>query len=192
MTDVGSVKREITEHGHDFLGERAPFVGSHPMAGSEKTGWEHASASLFEGHTCFVTPLPDTSPAATGTVESFWELLGARVVRVAPAEHDEIVAHISHLPQILASSLCAFLSDRNPSWRAYAGGGLRDTSRIAGSSPALWRTIIAHNREEIQRALRHFKTELEGFQDAIAAEDWDELQRRLARGKDYRDHFPPR
>jgi len=65
-------------------------------------------------------------------------------------------------------------------------------TRMAASSPALWRTIITHNREEIQRALRHYKTELEGFQDAIAAEDWDELQRRLARGKDYRDHFPAR
>jgi cyclohexadieny/prephenate dehydrogenase len=192
VTDVGSVKREIVEHGHDFLGERAPFVGSHPMAGSEKTGWEHGSATLFEGHTCFVTPLPDTNPAATELVERFWTLLGGRVVRVAPAEHDQIVAHISHLPQILASSLCAFLADQDTSWRSYAGGGLRDTTRIAASNPALWRTILSHNREEVQKALRHFKTELEGFQDAIASENWDELERRLARGKDYRENFPPR
>jgi cyclohexadieny/prephenate dehydrogenase len=191
VSDVGSVKGDIARLGHDALKERAHFVGAHPMAGSEKTGWEHATADLFEGRTCFITPVPATDPGALSKVVGFWKELGSEVVTVDPDKHDEIVAHISHLPQVLASSLCAFLGTRDPSWRNYAGGGLRDTTRIAGSDPKLWRTILEENRDEVLRALRHFQDDLQGFHAALANRDFVEVAARLERGRAYRDKFRP-
>lgn len=191
VTDVGSVKGEISRLGHAAVAPRAHFVGSHPMAGSEKTGWEHGTAELFEHRTCFVTPLADTAPAAVETVVRFWRDLGGEPVTVSPDQHDEIVAHISHLPQVIASSLCAFLSGKNPAWRNYAGGGLRDTTRIAGSDPQLWRTILEQNRDEVLRALRDFEDELHGFKTALANRDYAEVVARLERGRAYRRDFRP-
>jgi prephenate dehydrogenase len=191
VTDVGSVKGEIARLGAAALASRAHFVGAHPMAGSEKTGWEHGTAHLFEHRTCFVTPLPETDARATETVVAFWQALGAEVVTVEADQHDEIVAHISHLPQIIASNLCAFLAQKNPAWRNFAGGGLRDTTRIAASDPQLWRTILEQNRDEVLRALRKFQDELHAFQTALANRDYLEVTARLERGKAYRDQFRP-
>lgn len=191
VTDVGSVKSEIARLGHAALGNRAHFVGAHPMAGSEKTGWEHSSATLFENRTCFVTPLRETAAAAAETVVRFWRDLGAEVVTVDPDRHDEIVAHISHLPQVIASTLCAFLATKDPAWRNYAGGGLRDTTRIAGSDPQLWRTILEQNRDEILRALRAYEDDLHQFKTALSNRDYVEVVARLERGRDYRNGFRP-
>lgn len=191
VTDVGSVKGEIARLGHAALGSSTHFVGSHPMAGSEKTGWEHGSAKLFEHRTCFVTPLAETNPGAVETVVRFWRAVGGEPVTLTPDEHDEIVAHISHLPQVLASSLCAMLSHKNPAWRNYAGGGLRDTTRIAGSSPDLWRTILEQNRDAVLRALAAYEDELHAFKTALMNRDYPEVVTRLTQGRDYRSRFRP-
>lgn len=191
VCDVGSVKGEIARLGHESIRGRAHFVGAHPMAGSEKTGWEHGNAELFERRTCFVTPLPSSPEAAVARVVAFWRDLGAETVTVDPDLHDEIVAHVSHLPQVLASSLCAFLATRDPAWRNYAGGGLRDTTRIAASDPKLWAAILEHNRDEVLRALRRFQDELQGFQAALANRDFIEVAARLERGRAYREKFRP-
>jgi prephenate dehydrogenase len=191
VTDVGSVKGEICRLGQAALGRHAHFVGSHPMAGSEKSGWEHSTEDLFEHRTCFVTPLETTDAPAAATVVKFWHDLGAEVVTVAPDTHDEIVAHISHLPQMLASSLCVFLAKKNPAWRNYAGGGLRDTTRIAASDPKNWGAILEQNRDEVLRALGHFEDELHAFRTALSNRDYVEITARLERGKAYRDQFRP-
>ena len=191
VTDVGSVKGEIARLGHAALAKRGHFVGSHPMAGSEKTGWEHANAGLFERRTCFVTPLEKTAVAATEAVVHFWHELGAEVVTIDPDRHDEIVAHISHLPQVLASTLCAFLATKDPAWRNHAGGGLRDTTRIAASDPQLWRSILEQNRDELLRALRPYQDELQAFHAALANRDYVDLAARLERGHAYREKFRP-
>ncbi|HUR56916.1 MAG TPA: prephenate dehydrogenase/arogenate dehydrogenase family protein [Opitutaceae bacterium] len=191
VTDVGSVKGEIARLGTVTLAKRAHFIGAHPMAGSEKTGWEHGTATLFERRTCFVTPLPESDAHATSAVVKFWSELGSEVVTLDPDQHDEIVAHISHLPQVIASSLCAFLTRKNAAWRNHAGGGLRDTTRIAASDPGLWRSILEQNRDEVLRALRQFQDELHGFQTALANRDYVEVVARLERGKAYRDQFRP-
>lgn len=191
VTDVGSVKGEISRLGHAALAPKAHFVGAHPMAGSEKTGWEHSSAGLFERRTCFVTPLDDTHADATAAVVKFWHDLGSDVVTVAPDRHDEIVAHISHLPQVVASSLCAFLTQKDHTWRNYSGGGLRDTTRIAGSDPVIWRAILEQNRDEVLRALGQFEDEIHGFRTALANRDFVEVTARLERAKAYREQFRP-
>jgi cyclohexadieny/prephenate dehydrogenase len=191
VTDVGSVKAEICRRAPPALAGRGTFVGSHPMAGSEKTGWEHARADLFARRTVFVTPREDTDPRAAERIAAFWSGLEAEVATVAPDAHDEIVAHISHLPQVLASTLCAALAKRSPGWRNFAGGGLRDTTRIAGSDPKLWRTILEQNRDEVLRALRGYQDELHGLERALANRDWFEVQAILERGRAFRDQFRP-
>lgn len=191
VTDVGSVKGEICRRAHAALAPGAHFVGAHPMAGSEKTGWEHSSADLFLRRTVFVTPLPETAPRAVERVAAFWTALEAEVATLAPDEHDEIVAHISHLPQVLASTLCAALARRDGRWRNYAGNGLRDTTRIAGSDPRLWRGILELNRDEVLRAVRAYQDELHGLERALANGDWFEVQAILERGKAHRDQFRP-
>ncbi len=191
VTDVGSVKGDICREGHHALRGHARFVGAHPMAGGEKTGWEHGTAELFVNRTCFVTPLPDTDVAATETVVRFWADLGAEVTTLHPDAHDEIVAHISHLPQAVATSLATFLGARNAAWRNFAGGGLRDTTRIAASDATMWIEIFQQNRDEILRALRQYQDELQGFHAALSNRDWPEVRARLERGKAWRDGFRP-
>jgi cyclohexadieny/prephenate dehydrogenase len=191
VTDVGSVKSQIARFGHDLMPTGPFFVGSHPMAGSEKTGLAHARSDLFAERPCFVTPLEKTAEPALETVVKFWRDLGARVATVQPEQHDEIVAHISHLPHLLASTLCSFLSLKDPQWRNFGGNGLRDTTRVAGGNPSLWREILEQNQEEVLRALRRFQDELETVQAALANGNYFEVHNYLARGKDYRDRLPP-
>ena len=191
VTDVGSVKGEICRQGHKTLTAGRHFVGSHPMAGSEKTGWEHGRAELFQGRVTFVTPLPETDAKAAETVAAFWQAFGSDVASLAPDAHDEIVAHISHLPQVLASTLCASLARRDAKWRNFSGGGLRDTTRIAGSDPKLWKTILEQNHDEVLRALRAYQEELHGMERALANRDWFEVQAILERGRAYREQFRP-
>lgn len=191
VTDVGSTKGTLTRAAHAALAGRAHFVGAHPMAGSEKTGWENGHPDLFRGRICFVTPLRETDPAALEGVARFWAALDAEVTTVDPDVHDEIVANISHLPQVLATTLCTFLAQRNPGWRNFAGGGLRDTTRIGASDPAMWIEILRNNRDEVLRALRGYQTELDGLHAALANGDWTELRARLERGRAYRAAFRP-
>lgn len=191
VTDVGSVKGEIARLCHAAVPPGVNFVGAHPMAGSEKSGWKHATDSLFDRRTCFVTPVPATDPAALEKVVRFWQELGAEVTTLDPDAHDEIVAHISHLPQVVATSLCNFLSGKNPAWRNFAGGGLRDTTRIGAGDPTMWLEILRQNREEVLRALRQYEDELHAFQTALANCDFPELRARFERSKAYRDGFRP-
>jgi prephenate dehydrogenase len=191
VTDVGSVKGEITRLCHAAMPPGAHFVGAHPMAGSEKSGWEHATDTLFEGRPCFVTPRRETQPEAVDAVVRFWHELGAEVTTLDPDLHDEIVAHISHLPQVVATNLCHFLARKDPAWRNFAGGGLRDTTRIGAGDPTMWVEILRQNREEVLRALRQFQDELHAFQTALANGDFVEIRARLERSKAYRDGFRP-
>lgn len=191
VTDVGSVKGELCRACHAALTPHAQFVGSHPMAGSEKTGWENATDTLFENRVCFVTPLDGTAETAVAIVARFWHDLGAIVTTVTPDQHDEITAHISHLPQAVATSLATFLGAKNPAWRNLSGNGLRDTTRIAASDATMWIEIFQQNRDEVLRALTKFEDELHGFKTALSNRDWIEVRARLERGKAWRDGFRP-
>jgi len=191
VTDVGSVKGDLCRACHAALPAGRHFVGAHPMAGSEKTGWENASDSLFDRRVCFVTPMETTDATATNTVVRFWHDLGAEVTTVTPDQHDEIVAHISHLPQAIATTLATFLAGKNPGWRNLSGNGLRDTTRIAASDATMWIEIFQQNHDEVLRALRQFEDELHGFKTALANRDWLEVRARLERGKAWRDGFRP-
>ena len=194
VTDVGSVKAEICRHGTAALADRANgpvFIGSHPMAGSALTGWTHGNAELFDSRTCFVTPFNSPDDARLSTLVRFWRDLGSEVVTLAPDQHDEIVAHISHLPQVVATSLGNVLGAKPANWSQFAGNGLRDTTRIAASDATMWIDILQQNRDEILRALSACEDELHHFRAALSNRDWTALRARLEKGKTWRDSLNP-
>lgn len=191
LTDVGSTKSLICRSAAASLPQCATFVGAHPMAGSEQAGMDHARADLFVGAACIVTPLAESDAASVDRVTAFWESLGALVTHCSPERHDEIVAHISHLPHLLASCLCAYLGERDAAWGKLAGGGLRDSTRIAAGDPTLWRQILEQNREEVLRSIEGFEDQLQQIKAALHNHDSLELFARLKRGKTYRDQLPP-
>ncbi len=152
VTDVGSVKAlVVAELGEIFRG-RARFVGSHPMAGSEQTGMRAARATLFEDATCILTPDATTDAEAVAEVGAFWKTLGGRVLEVAPAEHDEIVALVSHLPHLLAATLVQTVLAANARAFEFCGPGFRDTTRVAAGPPAMWAEILRTNRAAVRQS----------------------------------------
>ncbi|MDB6155170.1 MAG: Prephenate dehydrogenase [Chthoniobacteraceae bacterium] len=151
ITDVGSVKATVVT-ALTAIFDRAHFVGSHPMAGSEQTGMKAARADLFSGTVCIVTPNADSNPAAVALVSSFWEMLGCDVRELTPEMHDAHVAMISHFPHLLAASLVDMISEQNPAALEFCGPGFRDTTRVASGSPALWTGILLSNRDALRKS----------------------------------------
>jgi prephenate dehydrogenase len=184
VTDVGSTKNLICR---EAQGIGVNFIGSHPMAGSERKGMCHASHNLFDGAACFITPLDSDSDSEVVRLQNLWQAIGMRVVTTNPGKHDEIVAHISHLPHLLASSLCGYLAGMDADWKSLAGGGLRDTTRVAAGDPTLWKQIFEQNREEVLRAIDGFGSELQALRGALLDKKTPELIAHLERGKQFRD-----
>lgn len=168
VTDVGSVKTSIVA----TLGRAFPdgrFVGGHPMAGRERGGLASARADLFEGALCLLTPEADTDPAAVARVETFWRTLGCRAVpHVSAAEHDRVVARVSHLPHLLAGALLAVT---DPAARACAGPGFRDSTRLAAGPPELWKEILSLNRVAVKDAVLALAGELRRLADGPLSGD---------------------
>jgi prephenate dehydrogenase len=179
VTDVGSTKAAIVRSGEALAAGRTfHFVGSHPMAGSERAGYGVAHADLFDKATVIVTPTAGTAPSAVKDVTHFWEGMGARVSQLDPATHDRVVAAISHLPHLVAFALVAGALGFEPSAAAFAARGFRDTTRIAASDPVMWQEIFHDNREALLASLGRFREVLaEGEQlvrggDATALQAW--------------------
>ena len=187
VTDVGSTKGQLCKLTHAIMPEGTFFVGSHPMAGSEKSGMDFAKGDLFQGCTCFVTPLEETNQDATVRVRDFWKKLGMEMVTISPSAHDEAVANISHLPHYAATIICNWLAQNNPQWKAWAGPGLRDTTRVAAGSPDMWRAISEQNKVEILRAMDGFQKELDRMRSALENDRFDELHSLFASGKAFRE-----
>jgi prephenate dehydrogenase len=157
ITDVGSTKRSIVQRAAKLTREGVFFVGSHPMAGSEKSGVGSARADLYESATVILTPEISTPDHALDTVRAFWVALGMHVVEILPARHDQVLAHVSHLPHMVATALVG-LTERGPRvgadvLRAVAGPGFRDTTRIAMGNPPMWLDIFLDNRKAMLEAM---------------------------------------
>lgn len=190
VTDVGSVKAPLVRALEPILGAvGARFVGSHPMAGSERTGVGAARADLFAGAVCVVTPTPASDPAAVAAVSRLWEALGGRVLTMSPEAHDERVARTSHLPQALAATLAHLvLSPEAPPEQArLCAGGFRDGTRVASGSPEMWRDIFLANREPVTRALDEFCRAFDLLRQAVAAGDAATLERFLTTARQRRE-----
>ena len=187
VTDVGSVKEAICLAGNRTL--PGQFIGSHPMAGSEKNGLDAASDSLFEGHPCFLAACDLVPKASLERLSDFWTNLGMRVETVDPKTHDQIVARVSHLPHAVANALCATLARNHPQWKQFSGNGLRDTTRIAASDSELWTQIFAQNKEALLKALDDFSETFAQLRQAVASDDAPAVKRFLAQASDYRSHW---
>jgi prephenate dehydrogenase len=181
VTDVGSTKRLIVEQCTAALGPR--FIGSHPMAGGEKTGLEHARADLFDRAICIVTPTSSNAPSDVVSLEHFWTQLGSTTVRLDPAEHDRLVALVSHLPHAVAAGLVAVQSDLS---MKLAGPGFRDSTRIAASDPALWRDIFLDNADASIASADKLIDWLEGFRAALISRNGPQIERLLREPSDRR------
>ena len=180
ITDAGSTKASIAA----ACAGLPTFVGAHPMAGSEKTGWRHASADLFEGRVTALTPR-EGSPVAD-RVEAFWRSLGSRTVRMDAAEHDRAVARVSHAPHFAAAALVAAAADTR-----LAAGGFRDTTRVAAGDPALWTAIARENAGPLAEALGDLSGRLLAMKAAVEAERWDAVEAMLAKAAERRRSLDP-
>lgn len=190
ITDVGSVKGWVVGALEPLLGPRMALVAVHPVAGKETTGAAAADDSLFIGRRTIITPSARSTPAALERVERLWQATGSQVERMAPGEHDRILARASHLPQVVASALAAALAGERVGGRAaaaYGAGGLRDTTRIAASSAEMWRDIVLTNREAIVEALALFRGTLEEFERAIRGGDSTRFEELFNRGRAMRE-----
>jgi prephenate dehydrogenase len=187
ITDAGSTKSWIVSEVEKRLGgsEKARFVGSHPMAGSEQTGVESAGGDLFDGSPCIVTKTAKTDRSSLEKVVSLWKALGARVTVMDPPTHDRTVSLISHLPHIVAFSLAGAVPAKE---LPYAAEGFRDTTRVASSDAKLWADIFLTNRKEAVNAGRAFEGYYGKLIAAIAGGKRKEVlklleEARLKRGK---------
>jgi prephenate dehydrogenase len=193
VTDVGSVKAKIVRDMEKLLPDAIPFVGAHPIAGSEQWGARAAVASLFEGRRCILTPTANTDPGALKRMATLWRRVGAKVEAMDPELHDRLLAVVSHLPHVLAYAMVNALP-RNAMDSVdpidYCGGGFRDFTRIAGSRPEIWRDICLVNRRAIGKQLTEYMRQLERLRKWIRDGRGDLLEREFTRANEIRRQMP--
>ena len=189
ITDVGSTKRGIVAAATRLAPSRrdVQFVGSHPMAGSEKAGYAVARGDLFQGATVVVTPAEFNTPAAVKSVGELWSAVGGRVVTLEPDAHDRAVAAISHLPHVVAWALVDAVARFEPDAFTVAARGFKDTTRIAASDPDVWREILLANRDAVVASVAAFRTALDDLERLVARGDAAALTALLARVKAQRE-----
>ncbi|MBQ0729304.1 MAG: bifunctional prephenate dehydrogenase/3-phosphoshikimate 1-carboxyvinyltransferase [Oleispira antarctica] len=192
LTDVGSVKGNISKDVSRVLGENFDrFVLGHPIAGSERSGVSAADENLFKRHKIILTPEQRTCERALDLVTDAWKITGGMVELMSVQRHDEVLAATSHLPHLLAYSLVDTLANdhENNDIFNYAAGGFRDFTRIASSSPIMWRDIFVGNKDEVLKALDLFTADLQQLRDVVANEDKTQMMGTFTRAKAARDHF---
>jgi len=186
VTDVGSTKTEVVELARGELRAHFPrFVPGHPIAGREASGVDAASAELFKGARVVLTPVAETAPDAIDLVRACWEAAGTRVATLSAADHDHIFAAVSHLPHLLSFALVSELAARSNSAElfGFAAGGFRDFTRIAASSPEMWRDIALQNREALLEELDRYGARLAVFRELVDKGDGPGLQRLMAEAR---------
>jgi prephenate dehydrogenase len=186
VTDVGSTKRSIVKSAAERLPRGVHFVGSHPMAGSEKRGVEFARADLFKGATCIVTPTDGTDAGALEQVAGFWTALGMRLLRLSPDEHDRLAAEVSHVPHAVAAALVAMQSEAG---LQLAGRGFLDATRIASGDGGLWRDILLDNRDNVRDGIRQLVGELDQLLQRLDRKDGDAIKQWLDASADMRERW---
>ena len=182
VTDVGSIKGQPLEQVRALGGDLRRYVGSHPMAGSERSGPLAGSGTLFEGRPWAVTPHPEADPGAVALVRALVALCGGVAVSLTPDEHDLAVARTSHLPHLMSSLVAGRLAGAPGDHLALSGQGVRDVTRIAAGDPALWEQIIAANAGAVLSLLDEVQDRLTSLRAAVEAGSRDDLGVLLAEG----------
>lgn len=184
ITDAGSVKGSICRPLETGLPGGVEFIGSHPLAGSEKQGFEHADPQLFDRRVCVVTPVESSTRQGIDRLTRFWQRVGSTVMEMSPEAHDRALAQTSHLPHVVAAALAAVVDEANG---RYAASGFRDTTRIAGGDADLWTAILLANSEPVLAALQSYDQSLGAFRQALETRDAVRLKSLLAAAKARRD-----
>jgi prephenate dehydrogenase len=198
VSDVGSVKGSLVEKSEAALPAGVHFVGAHPIAGKEKTGVAAGSDLLFKGARCILTPTKQTNPQALERVRQLWEETGSILLTMDPHVHDQILGAVSHLPHVAAFALMNALADLRDrqiptlDLAGHSGGGLRDTTRIAASSPEMWRDIFLWNRDNLVSLIDQYERALEELKQLIEAGDAAGIEKALERAKGEREKLNAR
>ncbi|MEQ1662235.1 MAG: prephenate dehydrogenase/arogenate dehydrogenase family protein [Thiobacillus sp.] len=194
VTDAGSTKANVITAARAALGVRfMDFVPGHPIAGSEQSGAAAARADLYQGKRVVLTPDADTRATARETVQALWQAAGAQVEILDAAQHDRIFAAVSHLPHLAAFALVDELARRadGETYFHFAASGFRDFTRIAASSPDMWRDIALTNKAAVLAELDAYLAALGALRDAVSAEDTAALLETFQRARDAREHWQP-
>jgi prephenate dehydrogenase len=192
VTDGGSTKSDVVAAARaNFGGRVAQFVPAHPIAGAEKSGAGAAQADLYVGKKVVLTPLPENSPGAVARVRKAWELCGAVVSELTPQQHDAVFAAVSHLPHLLSFALVHDLAQRDNCdlLLSFAASGFRDFTRIASSSPEMWRDICMANRDALLDELGLYMEELESLHEALAEADAGKLEQVFSDARKVRSNW---
>jgi prephenate dehydrogenase len=183
VTDAGSTKRDFAQIAQHMFGSAAKYVvPGHPIAGAERSGAAAASAGLFSGKRVVLTPLPYTDAKAVERVASMWRACGANVIQMSPGHHDAVFSAVSHLPHVLSYTLVEMIASRANAQElfSFAAGGFRDFTRIAGSSPEMWRDICAANADQLLRDIDAFQQALSQLAGHIRAGETDKVEAAFA------------
>ncbi|MFZ5556979.1 MAG: prephenate dehydrogenase [Pseudomonadota bacterium] len=183
VTDAGSTKRDVIALARTHLGAAfSRFVPGHPVAGAERSGAAAADPGLYAGRRVVLTPVAETSGDAQARIERMWRVCGASVSRMTPERHDEVLAAVSHLPHVLAFALVHQIAAHPDAAECFeiAGAGFRDVTRVAASSPEMWRDICLANREPLLKVMDQYLAELGGVRELIAAGQGEALERLFA------------
>jgi prephenate dehydrogenase len=179
VMDVGSTKRDVVDAARRALRERiGSFVPAHPITGKEVSGIQHADAALFSGRQVIITPLAQTTPELVQKATDVWSALGAQVLKMTAENHDAAFAAVSHLPHLLAFAYFSSVVNQ-PAGRDFlslAGPGFRDFTRIAASSPEMWRDILVANREEVLKQSQRFRQQLDALEHVMREGNVDALE----------------
>jgi len=187
VTDVGSTKAFLAEEvGAALTDSSAQFIGSHPMAGSEKNGLEASVADLYQGARVIVAPGEGVDPKKTKRVVEFWKKVGADVSDMTPQAHDEIIARTSHLPHLVAASLVACIDRDGQDIVPFCGSGVRDATRIAEGSELIWHDIVKSNCDAILNELTEFGDMINALKAMIKQKDFDAVRSLLAKSREKR------
>ncbi len=191
VTDVGSTKGEIVKRAVKIAGGRFTFIGSHPIAGSEKTGAAASFDTLFDGRKCIVTPTKDTPKEALEKLKKLWRAAGMEVAQMDTERHDRVMAAVSHLPHMAAYGLVNTIrnEDNSDELLKFAAGGFKDFTRIGASSPEMWADIVAANREAVTEFLRKMNEQLGLIEKAINDSDREKLLELFSRSQNFRQRI---
>lgn len=181
VTDVGSVKGDLVYELENLMPAGVHFTGSHPIAGSDRSGIDSARADLFRDALCIVTPTERSDPSALKNVMDLWSGLGSRVMALSPAQHDRIYAAVSHLPHLIAYAMVNTVDDIDRSYLSYCGQGFRDMTRIAASSPDIWTDISLLNRQNLIEMIALFRENLNRMESHLKTAEADALRQEFVR-----------
>lgn len=191
VTDVGSVKGGLVFELEALMPEGVHYVGSHPIAGSNRSGFSDSRSDIFQNALCIITPTNKSNKSAVDRIASIWKMLGARLESMDPFRHDEIFAAMSHLPHIIAYAIVNAISDIDEKFIDYAGQGFKDATRIATSSPDLWTDISVLNRNNLLKMIPIFRDNLDRISRHLEDGNSPEIEKEFRKAQQLRMRLKP-